>query len=299
MSERLVKVFEVRSPDILKDNTIISKVAYAMIEAGLIALSKTGNAADLLSDLFPSNTKIGIKVNALAGLRMSSSIPLVYALADILNQSGHSKEDIVIWDRKERELKKAGYKLNTSGSGYRCFATDTRGAGYSRELYNSKSIGSLVSNIQANMTDATINFPVLKDHSLAGLSGCLKNYYGVIHNPNKYHENLCDPYQADLYALDVIGGKEKLAIFDAVRVQYNGGPGYMGQWIEEYKSILMSTDGVALDTIGIEIINRLRTKNGLRRLKESNREPVGIQTAGKAGLGCAEIDSIEWIVIEV
>jgi uncharacterized protein (DUF362 family) len=180
-----------------------------------------------------------------------------------------------------------------------CFATDTKGAGFSRKLYSNNSIGSMISRIQTEIVDIGINFPVLKDHSLAGLSGCLKNYYGAIHNPNKYHENLCDPYQADLYALDVIGGKEKLAVCDAVRVQYNGGPGYVDYWIEDYKALLISTDAVALDTVAAEIVNRLRTKNGMRKLKDSGREPVGIKSAGKAGLGIAELDQIEWIAIEV
>ncbi len=299
MPKNEVKVIEVHANAVLKDGKIDKSVAAAMFEAGLDALSDTGIGDDLVASLFPRGGKIGIKVNSLAGLKMSSSPALVYALAETLNKLGIIKDDIIIWDRKERELQKAGYDIRTRGSGYRCFATDTTGAGYSRKLYSHDSIGSLISNIQENMTDAVINFPVLKDHSLAGLSGCLKNYYGAIHNPNKYHENNCDPYQADLYALDVIGKKERLAVFDAINVQYNGGPGYVSRWTEQYKSILLCTDGVALDTVGIEIIDRLRTKNGMRRLKESDRPPVGILTAGKAGLGCAEIDNIEWIVIEV
>jgi hypothetical protein len=99
--------------------------------------------------------------------------------------------------------------------------------------------------------------------------------------------------------MDIIHGKQRLAVFDALNVQYNGGPGYVNQWNERYNSILLSTDGVALDRVATEIIDRLRTKHGLRRLKEVDREPAGVSTAGKDGLGCAELDKIEWLTIKI
>jgi len=299
MSDKNAKVVEVRSANVLQDDKIISAEAIKMFKAGLDALSPAANGDSFLKQLFPSGKKIGIKVNSLAGPRMSTSPELVYAFADVLYNSGHPKNDIIIWDRSERELKRAGYTISARGLGYLCIATDTTGVGFANNLYSHKSIGSMVSKIQAEMIDLSVNFPVLKDHSLAGLSGCLKNNYGMIHNPNKYHPNSCDPYQADLYSLDIISDKEKLAIFDAIYVQYNGGPGYIDYWTEAYRAILLSTDAIALDTIGIQIIDKLRTQNGFNPLKESGREPIGVKTAGKNGLGCAEPDKIEWLIIEV
>jgi len=299
MLDKKARVVEVRSAGILSDSKIVPMEAAKMFETGLDKLSLSGIGDDLLTRLFPVGQTIGIKVNTLAGRRLSTSPPLVYSLADIFHDLGHKKSDIIIWDRRERELISAGYAIQTGGSDYRCFATDTLGAGFANKLYNHKSIGSMVSRIQAEMANVTVNFPVLKDHSLAGLSGCLKNNYGVIHNPNKYHENFCDPFQADLFEMDVIGGKQRLAVFDAIWVQFNGGPGFVNQWVEEYKAILLAMDAVALDTVAIEIIDRLRTKSGLERLKDSGREPIGIKTAGKYALGCADLSGIEWIVIEV
>jgi uncharacterized protein (DUF362 family) len=299
MPDKKAKVVEVRSAGIISDGKIDPGAASVMLEAGLDNLSPDGLGIDFLADLFPVGQVIGIKVNTLAGRRMSTSPGLVYSLAGIFHKIGHKKSDIIIWDRRERELISAGYAIQTRDSDYRCFATDTTGAGYSGNLYSYKSIGSMVSRIQAEMVNLTVNFPVLKDHSLAGLSGCLKNNFGTIHNPNKYHANFCDPFQADLFAMDVIGGKQKLAIFDAIWVQFNGGPGFIDHWTEEYKAILMATDAVALDTVATEIVDRLRTKSGLERLKDSGREPIGIKTAGKDKLGCADLSDIEWVTVEV
>ena len=55
-----------------------------------------------------------------------------------------------------------------------------------------------------------INLPVLKDHDGAGVTIALKNMYGAIHNPNKYHPNGCDPYVADLNMLPEIRSRMKL-----------------------------------------------------------------------------------------
>jgi hypothetical protein len=43
----------------------------------------------------------------------------------------------------------------------------------------------------------------------------LKNMYGVIHNPNKYHPNGCNPYIADLNMLPEIRTRMRLTICDA------------------------------------------------------------------------------------
>ncbi len=299
MSGKKARVVEVYSSKILSNGKIDSAKAVKMFEIGFDALSPTDVGSDLTEQLFPPKHTIGIKVNSLAGRRMSTSPEPVLALAGVLHKQGHKKSRVIIWDRKEVELKKAGYEIKTGGSDYRCFATDTPGVGFTRMLYKHRSIGSLVSKIQAEMCDSVINFPVLKDHSLAGLSGCLKNYFGVVHNPNKYHENLCDPFLADLYSMDIIKGKQKLAVFDAIRVQYESGPGFVSRWVCDYKAILMSTDAVALDAVAVNIIDTLRTKNGLKMLKNSGREPIGITTAGKDGLGYADLDDIEWIKTEV
>jgi len=299
MSGKKTRVVEVYSSKILSDGKIDPAEAVKMFEIGLDVLSSSGVGYDLLGQLFPPKHTIGIKVNSLAGRQMSTSPELVYALAGIIHKQGHKKSRIIIWDRKEGELKRAGYKIQAGNSDYRCFATDTPGVGFTRMLYKHRSIGSLVSKIQAEMCDSAINFPVLKDHSLAGLSGCLKNCFGMVHNPNKYHENLCDPFLADLYSMEIIKGKHKLAVFDAIKAQYDGGPGFVSRWVCDYKSILIATDAVALDAVAAKIIDTLRTKNGLKMLKDSGREPIGITTAGKDGLGYADLHDIEWIKTEV
>jgi uncharacterized protein (DUF362 family) len=138
---------------------------------------------------------------------------------------------------------------------------------------------------------------VLKDHDLAGVSLSLKNFYGAIHNPNKYHDNNCDPYVADLNTHPYIKNKLRLIICDAITLQYHGGPAYKPQWAVDYRSILLSRDPVAIDRIGARLIEEKRKEKGLSSLKESGREPLHIATAAGKGLGTDNPDEIEYLII--
>ena len=88
--------------------------------------------------------------------------------------------------------------------------------------------------ILAEKCTAIINVPVLKDHDLAGVTMAMKNFYGAIHNPNKYHDNNCNPYIAELNTSPIIKDKTRLIVCDALLAQYNGGPAFKPQYTWNY-----------------------------------------------------------------
>lgn len=253
-----------------------------------------GNATDAWKTLFSRKETVGIKVNCLAGKGMSTHVLLVEAIVAGLKLAGIPEERIVVWDRTDVDLEKGGFKIKKSGSGYRCFGTNDR---YDKQLgiIVSGSIGSLFSPILSKMCDSMINVPILKDHDLAGITGSMKNFYGAIHNPNKYHDNACSPYVADLMAVPMIHDKLKLTICDAISVQYHGGPSYKPKWKWDYNGLLISTDPVAIDSIGYQIIEQKRKKTGMKPIKGSRREPHYIAIASDLKLGKSKLEEIEVI----
>jgi len=138
---------------------------------------------------------------------------------------------------------------------------------------------------------------VLKDHDIAGVSIGLKNFYGAIYNPNKFHGNNCDPYAADLCTHPLIKDKLRLTLCDASRIQVNNGPAFYPKYALEYGGILVSLDPVALDYTGWQIIEQYRKELKLKNLKECDREPRYILTAAKLKLGFADRDKIRIINI--
>ena len=217
----------------------------------------------------------------------------------MLHDTGKSRKKQIIWDRFDRELSALGFKIATHGDGPLCFGTDHRGIGYADSLVSKGRVGGLLSKILVDYCDAIVNMPVLKDHGIAGITCALKNHYGSIHNPNKYHDNACNPYVADLNSLEQIRSKQRLIVVDALKVQYHGGPAFHPHWAVNFGAILLAEDPVAVDAIGFGIIEDLRKKEGLGSLKGTRREPIYIKTAETYELGNANPEKIDLIEIEI
>ena len=223
---------------------------------------------------------VGVKVNTLGGRGLSSNVQLVEAICERLQGAGIKAQQIVIWDRDSTELERAGFRVRTGGNQVQCFGTDH--VGYEDELVSHGSVGSRLSKILTQRCDVLINVPVLKDHDGAGVTIALKNMYGVIHNPNKYHPNGCDPYIADVNMLPEIRTKLRLTICDATSACYEGGPSFKPEFTWQHNALLVAQDSVALDTIGWQMIERKRAEKGLKTLDAEGRAPRYIATAADA-----------------
>jgi len=224
---------------------------------------------------------VGLKVNCLSGKGAATNPVLVEAICERLQQAGISPKDIVIWDRLNSDLESAGFRVATRNDRIRTIGNDT--AGYDMDLAVYGSAGSLLSKTLTHTCDAVINLPVLKDHGIVGVTLALKNLFGAIHNPNKYHTNAGDPFVADVNMFDPIRKKVRLTICDGLTAQYEGGPSFMPQWSWPYNGLLVARDPVALDYTGWQILERKRAEKGMKPLRELHREPLYIATAADAG----------------
>ncbi len=262
-----------------------------LLNQGVKVVTGAGDPEEAWRHLFKPEDVVGIKVNCIAGGRLSSHPEVVWAIVDGLKIAGVPEERIIIWDRLNRDLRRGGFEINTSGEGVQCVGNDL--VGYDPNLRESGSVGSLFTNVLTKYCTAVVNVPVLKDHDLAGVSLGLKNFYGAIHNPNKYHDNNCNPYVAELYDHPLIKEKVRLTVCDAILAQYHGGPSYFAAYAWRYNGLLIATDPVALDRVGARLIEAKRRESGLPTLKEAGREPSHIATAGAMGLGLDDSDRIE------
>ncbi len=293
MADEKSLVIKVKSPLVNTGNgDIDADILYQMFEIGLNALSDVADYPEYLRLLFANDDVIGIKVNTLGGRGMSTRVEAVDILSGLMNDSGISRKKHLIWDRHDWELKAVGYTLSTR-KGPLCFGTDHTGVGFSNQLVSNGKVGGLLSRILTDYCSGFINFPVLKDHGVAGITCALKNHYGSIHNPNKYHDNGCDPYIADLNSLEQIRTRQRLIIVDCLKVQFHGGPAYHPKWATDYGALLFGTDPVAIDTVGYGIVEDLRMNAGIESLKGLGREPIYLKRAEQYGLGNGDPEKIE------
>ncbi|HHF52729.1 MAG TPA: DUF362 domain-containing protein [Candidatus Aminicenantes bacterium] len=294
------KVIIVRTKNISKSNKEInSEKLNNLYKRGFHLLTGFKDSKNSIKTLLSTDKKTGIKINTIGGRSLSTRPKVSLFLADYLIKGGFQEKDILIWDRTNRELRSAGYRLNMNQGGIKIFGTDSNTIGYDKDLTVHRSIGSRFSSIQSDIISQSISLAILKDHGLAGITAGMKNYFGSIHNPNKYHDYNCNPFVADLFDTAAIRGKHKLTVIDALTVQFHKGPAYHSLWTENYGGLIMSTDPVAADYIGWQVIEELRKKHGLPSLKEENREPLYIKTAEELGLGSADPANISIIKEEI
>jgi uncharacterized protein (DUF362 family) len=239
---------------------------------------------------------IGLKVNCLSGPG-GTHRELVEAICERLLQIGIKEDQIIIWDRLNEDLENGGFRIRYQGKQIKCFGNDFTGFSSNFEIFG--SVASLVSKTLTQYCDGVINLPVLKDHGIAGLTMSLKNMFGAIHNPNKYHLNVGDPYIADVFMLPSIQNKVRFTICDTINAQYEGGPSHMPHWTWPYNGLILGKDPVALDYQGWQIIEAERIKHKIKSLKESGREPTYISTAAdsKHRLGTNDPGNMEVLTI--
>jgi uncharacterized protein (DUF362 family) len=277
--------------------TVDSRRMLTLLDRAMQALFDRDNPIETWKKLVRPGERVGLKVNALGGRGLSSNLQLVEAICERLKEAGIKASDIVVWDRDSDELEHVGFHVATGGNRVQCFGTDR--VDYEQELVTHGSVGSRLSKILTQRCDVLINVPVLKDHDVAGVTIALKNMYGVIHNPNKYHPNGCNPYIADLNMLPEIRTKMRLTICDATTASYEGGPGYKPEYSWKNNGLMVSQDPVALDYTGWQIIERKRAEKGLKTLEGDKRAPHYIATAADAQHRLGTNDPRRIAVVEV
>lgn len=265
-----------------------------MLGAALARLTSASSPAAAWKALFSAKDKVALKVNTLGGRGLSTNPEVVDAIVRGLVGAGVNESNILVWDRFNRELIRAGYKINQSGKGYRCYGTEGR---YEKDITVHGKVGGFLSPLLTQFPTALINVPLVKDHNLAGVAGAMKNLYGTIDNPNRYHSDNCNPFIADMADLPVVKKKMRLIVCDALFAQCEAGPAYHPKYRWPANTLMAATDPVALDTTAWRMIEARRAETGLKPLEEVGRLPKWLKTAGERGLGENDPKNIE--VIEV
>ena len=270
-----------------------------MMDSGITLLTGTDNPKDAWKSLFHEDERVGIKINGLGADILVGNYQICWAIVDALKSIGVKENNIIIWDQYQNFFLSSGFKINRSFKGVRTYTTDGGGgkealdSGSSHREYDSGYGAVKVSKILTEEVDSLINIGLLKDHGLAGVSIALKNIsHGVISHPDNFHDNSCDPFIAAINSIPVIKDKIKLHICNGIVGLYEGGPMPQKRHTWNDNRIILSRDPVALDTIGMNIIEGKRKEKNLRSLFNRPNLPVHIETAAKYGLGVTDLNLI-------
>lgn len=287
---RLVRA---RHSGVWAGDSLVPTAVRQMLDASMTALTGLDDARAAWAALFRPQERIAIKVNAFQNSLIWTHVPLVTAVTDSLQEAGIPAEQIVVYDNLSQELERAGFAVNKDGPGVRCYGTDGRATG-----------GWEVAGVEMNFSnilfecDALINMPVLKVHSMSGITFALKNHYGSITKPELLHGSRLNPGIAGLSALPPIKDRARLVIGDALAVCLRGANSWP-YWREAtpHDTILVSYDPVAVDSVALQLFSELSEQAGINPALSQSRAARWLAAAAELGVGTNEERNIE--VVEV
>ncbi len=264
------------------------KAIREMLDASITKLTGLKDAKAAWQALFRPDEQIAIKVNAFTNSIIWTHVPLVEQVTASLVDAGIPAEKIVVFDYTSDELKTAGFHINPSGAGVRCYGTETD---YAAEIRLENGVRVQLSNV-LKKADAVINMPVLKSHMIAGLTFALKNHYGSVVYPAGLHS--VDNSLPGLNALPDIKDKTRLVIGDILEACLAHEARYP-YWRSDYvgDSILMSYDPLAHDRVGMDIFKQLKADQGQDSTSQEGMSQGWFANAGTTGLGANDPKNIK------
>ena len=317
------RVALVKNPTSVKDNAIVEQEVFDMIARSMLELTGEKKLKKAWRMFVAPGERIGLKINPVAGKSLSTSHEVVRSVIAQLEESGISRSQLTIWDRREFEMTEAGF-TEKNYPGIRIVGTeqmDKDGLFYGKDglLYGEHMIDrdwyywadvegeydeytmpymvnggkySYFTKIVTQDLDKIINLPILKNAGVT-VTLALKNLaFGSVSNTGRLHAQLWNETCAQVCAFAPIRDKVVLNIVDGIKGCFNGGPGANPQFFCDYNTIMAGSDPVAVDRIGYEIVLAKRIAEGLQ--KEGVPTALAfMQQAEELGLGVADREAIE------
>ena len=170
-------------------------------------------------------------------------------------------------------------------------------AGVSEKNISIKDRGVLNDPIFKNST-ALINARPMRTHYWSGVGSLIKNYIMFVPKPSDYHNDSCADL-ASIWKLPHVAGKTRLNVLVMFTPLFHGvGPHHFSpEYTWKYQGMIVGTDPVACDSVGLRIIEAKR-KEFFGEYRPLNPPAKHIQLADtRYNLGTADPKKIELIKI--
>lgn len=273
------------------------EVARRLLEKAMMEFTGAANLVEAMKRFIHKDDVVGIKVNGIAGQTghtMAVNFELILPVVESVLALGVSPERITVYEQFPNFL--AGTRVNVRKwklpPGVKA-TTHNNNDHPMRDLRIYQGIKTRYCR-QFVQSTAVIDMTQIKDHSICGYTGTMKNItHGNINNPHDHHATQASPQIAMLYNHSIVTSRVRLHITDAFKVTYDQGPLDKNPKTRvPHGAVYVATDAVAMDTIGWKVIEDERKSRGLKSLKDAGREPRYIKTAADFGLGVHALSDI-------
>jgi uncharacterized protein (DUF362 family) len=272
-------------------------VARQMLEKAMTTFTGAPNLETALAKFIHKDDIVAVKVNGIAGqtgATMAVNFELIQPVVEGLVKLGVPPEHITVYEQYGSYL--LGTRVGRKGNSLPA-KVKTGIHGNNDAVMKSVAVFERVKTKYVRfLTEATavIDMTQIKDHSICGYTGCLKNMtHGSIINPQAHHAHHASPQIAVLYANEILKSRVRLHITDGFKIIYDQGPLDKNPKRRiPHGAVYVATDAVAMDTMGWQVIEAARKDNGLKSLTQAGREPTYIAKAADLGVGVHDINKI-------
>lgn len=316
------RVVIVRNPAATRSLAAVPAVVSAMVSNGVVALTGKASASDAWRSLVKTQDIVGVKVYSVPGPSSGTRPAVAEAVVRGLIDAGHPASRVVIWDRREADLRAAGFGELAESLGVRIsgavdagldpdvayensvlgqlvygdleFERDTSGGGTNRVVGRRSHLSRLVTR---EITRHIIIAPML-NHNHAGVSGILYTVAsGCTDNFIRFETNPALLLSAvpEIFGQPVIADHVAFHLVDALIGQYEGSQRGLLHYSSILNELRFSTDPVALDTLSLVDLNRIRVAAGAREM--TNGLPL-FENARMLELGTDDLRKIDILRVE-
>ena len=270
--------------------------ARAMVHRAVMELSGRPDVASAWRAFVHPQDRVAVKVNGLGLRNMASNKETIEAIVEGVVAAGVPATQITVYDQWDSFLGATRVSARGLPAGVRIMSHNaTHLSGETRV-----ATGRTWYALPLLEATAVIGVPLIKDHSLSGYTGAMKNLtHGSIKNPEDFHQHLCAPQIAELFHHDAIRTRARLHVMDAFKALYNGGPRDNPECRVPFESVMASTDPVAIDRVASDIVDQLRVAHHMPTLAQHGKPVRYLDAAAAMGLGVSDRTHIDTRVIEM
>jgi uncharacterized protein (DUF362 family) len=288
-------VVKVKKAGCLEANGIFPKAedAKEMLRRAMQELTGKADLAEATKLFVHPDDKVCVKVNGIALQNMATNKELVLPFVEAMIAGGVPATNITLLEQYPGFMN--GTRISARGvpAGVGVVWHSNKDATMDwRDIPGTQRHTKFVRALTEST--ALINFALIKDHSICGYTGALKNMtHGCSVNPQDFHDHHASPQIAILSAQDILRSRLRLCIIDGFKLMAHGGPLYKHpEYVVPHEAVYVSTDPVALDAVGWELVEKARAKFGLKSLTDEGRPPAYIHAAADLGVGIADLAKI-------
>ena len=278
-------VVQVRSDQIVTGRGIHEELLADLLEILLKNLTGRENPAEAWRSILKADDVVGLKFNRSGANGLATTDSMLRVLVKSLGQAGFDSSRIVAVEVSPAALEET--------------ATQAPVSTWSAKEYE---FGSGKDRLAAwlDQVTAIINVPFLKTHNIAGMTCCLKNLsHALVKHPAQYHGNGCSPYIGDIVALPPIRRKLRLHLVNALRTVFDQGPEALEDFIWDAGILLGGFDPVAVDIIGLQLLDQTRMTLGLPPIARRNGALPYLEAAAQRGVGVSNAHEIKLTKIKL